>query len=311
MNKKNDIPSHYYNEAPNNVQHADGKPLLSLDPQFPVVLTTFEMMTSSSQADYPHRHDYYEVLYINDGEGEHVIDFETYTIQPPTFHFLSKGQIHFWQLRKPLKGYALIFPEEFMDFSTSSIIRTQDSNFFHHIEQAPFLPIDREHSTMFNDLIKMIEKEFNNEGARSLTVLRAYLHILLTELHRLYRVEHPHEHSTAPSSLARKFKQLVSEHFLTNQSAEDYARRIGVSTSHLRDTVKAVTGYAPGHIIRGKIVLEAKRLLAHSNETIAEIGYRLNFDDASYFGRFFKREAGMSPAVFRRQIREQYKIVQE
>jgi len=138
-----------------------------------------------------------------------------------------------------------------------------------------------------------------------------YLHIMLKKLNRLYIVDHPDEHSARTSSLVRHFNQLVSEHFLTEHSVQDYARRIGISTSHLRDTVKAVTGYAPGQIIRQKLVLEAKRLLSHSNATVADIGYRLNFKDPSYFGRFFKRETGMCPVAFRQQIREQYQVVLE
>lgn len=311
MNKNQDIPSHYYNEAVDNVQRVDGKPLLSLDPQFPFALTRFEFMSLLGQADYPHRHDYYEVLYIYDGEGSHIIDFEPYPVQPPLFHFLSKGQIHFWQLEKPIKGYALLFPEEFLGFPSSDVIRAHDFAFFHHVGHAPTLPVGQEHLTMMSGLLEGIEQEFHNENARSITVLRAYLHILLTQLHRLYLVDHPDEDSQATSSLVRQFKQLVSGHFLTEHSVQDYAGRIGISTSHLRDTVKNVTGYAPGHFIRQKLILEAKRLLAHSNATVAEIGYHLNFEDSSYFGRFFKRETGMSPVAFRRQIRDQYQIAPE
>lgn len=89
---------------------------------------------------------------------------------------------------------------------------------------------------------------------------------------------------------------------------QDYAAKIGISASHLSDTIKAVTGVSPGHIIRQEIALESQRLLAHSQLTAAEIGYRLNFDDPAYFGRFFKRECGQSPSAFRYQIREKYQI---
>lgn len=309
MKKRQEIPSHNYDEAVDNVQRKQGKPLLSLDPQFPFALTRFEFMSANSQADYPHRHDYYEVLHLCEGEGTHIIDFEPYPVRPPVFHFLSKGQIHYWQLRKPLKGFALIFTEAFLGFPTSDVLREQDSALFHHVGHAPCLSVGREHSEMIGQLIEGMEREFHNEKERSLTVLRAYLHILLTKLNRLYRLDRRDDGSATTLSLVRHFKQLVSEHFLEAHSVQDYAERIGVSTSHLRDTVKAVTGYAPGHIIRQQLILEAKRLLAHSSETVAEIGYHLNFDDASYFGRFFKRETGTSPIAFRQQIQEQYQIV--
>jgi len=311
MKKNTDIPAHYYNEAADNVQHAHGKPLLAIDPHFPFTLTKFEFMTSLSQADYAHRHDYYEVLLISEGEGTHVIDFEPYPVQPPVFHFLSKGQIHFWQLNKPLKGYVLIFPDEFLGFPTSDVLRIHDFTFFHHVGHAPYLPVSQDEFTMMNALIEGIEQEFDDENKRSITVLRSYLHILLTNLNRLYRVNRPDGEATETSTLVREFQQLVSEHFLTEHSVQDYADRIGISTSHLRDTVKEITGYPPGHFIRQKLILEAKRILAHSNETVAEVGYHLNFEDSSYFGRFFKRETGMSPVAFRRQIRDQYRIAQE
>lgn len=311
MKKNQDIPDHNYNEAVDNVQRTHGEPLLSFDPQFPFVLTKFELMNTSAQADYPHRHDHYEVLFICDGKGTHVIDFESYPVQPPVFHFLSKGQIHFWQLEKPIKGYALLFPEEFLGFPSSDVLRAHDFAFFHNVGHAPYLSVVQEPLAVISGLLEGIEQEFHDENTRSLTVLRAYLHILLTKLNRLYIVDRPDEGSQATSSLVRQFKQLVTEHFLTEHSVQDYAGKIGVSTSHLRDTVKAVTGYAPGHFIRGKLVLEAKRLLAHSNVTVAEIGYRLNFEDSSYFGRFFKRETGMSPVAFRTQIRGQYRIAPE
>ncbi len=265
-------------------------------------------MNGAAQADYPHSHDSYEVLYISDGEGTHIIDFEPYPVQPQTFHFLAKGQVHFWQLTKPLKGFALIFPEDFLGFPSSDIVRAHDFSFFHNIGDAPYLALDQDSFAKVIGLLKGIEQEFNDPNARSITVLRAHLHILLTHLHRLYSTGHRGAGSPATSPLIRQFKQLVSEYFLEDHSVQDYADRIGVSVSHLRDTVKANTGYAPGHFIREKLALEAKRLLAHSNATVAEIGYQLGFEDSSYFGRFFKREIGVSPKAFRLHIRKQYQI---
>ena len=311
MKKNQNIPFHFYKKSDDNLQHVHGKPLLSHDQQFLFALRPFEVTNEPAQAAYPHRHDFYEVLYICDGEGTHVIDFERYPVQPHAFYFLSQGQIHFWQLRKPLKGYALLFSEEFLVFPSSDLSRTHDLNFFYQVEQTPYLSVAQEDLTMFCSLIEGIEQEFNKKPSRSLSVLRAYHHILLTQLHRLHILEHPNEHSATASSLVRQFKQLVSEHFLTERSVQYYANIIGISTSHLRDTVKSVTGYSPGDIIRQKLILEAKRLLAHSAATVAEIGYRLHFEDSSYFGRFFKRETGVSPATFRQQIRDKYQIIPE
>ena len=111
--------------------------------------------------------------------------------------------------------------------------------------------------------------------------------------------------------LIKKFKNLVAQHFAEEQSVHAYAERLGVSTGHLSDVIKSMTGSSPGQLIRNEIVLEAKRLLVHTELTIAEIGYSLSFEDPSYFSRFFKRETGMNPAVFRLQTREKYHIFPE
>lgn len=290
-----DIPFHYFNQT--------------FDAKLPVVITKFESMTEGdAQADYPHRHDWYELLIVTQGEGQHIVDFSPYTVEPPVCFFLSPDQVHHWQLTKPLEGYALLFTEEFLGFPSSNFVRAHDFAFFHHVGQAPYLSIRPESFAMINGLLIGMTEEFNQKNARSFSVLRAYLHILLTQLHRLYVAEHPDAHSLQTSSLVRQFKQLVSEHFITDHTVQDYAKRIGISTSHLTDTIKTVTGHTPGHIIRQKLSVEAKRLLAHSSLTAAEIGYQLNFDDSSYFGRFFKRETGMSPSKFRQSVKGKNKI---
>jgi AraC family transcriptional activator of pobA len=72
------------------------------------------------------------------------------------------------------------------------------------------------------------------------------------------------------------------------------------------ETVRDVMGCTPKQIILQTVTIEAKRLLAKSDLTVAEIAYSLAFEDPFYFGRIFKRETGMSPGRFRERIREKY-----
>ncbi|MDB6080659.1 MAG: AraC family transcriptional regulator, partial [Akkermansiaceae bacterium] len=86
-----------------------------------------------------------------------------------------------------------------------------------------------------------------------------------------------------------------------------YAKMLGVTSGHLNDTVSAQTGRPAGALIRERILLEARRLLLHSELQIAEIAYHLGFGDPSYFARFFRREDGRPPGDFRMEIREKYR----
>ena len=104
--------------------------------------------------------------------------------------------------------------------------------------------------------------------------------------------------------MLHKFNNLVLKYSRKNRNIAFYAEKLNVSISYLNNSVKLHSGEPPGQIIRNKILLEAKRLLAHSNLNVAEIGYRLTFEDPSYFCRFFKRETQMTPLEFRSHMRE-------
>jgi AraC family transcriptional activator of pobA len=54
-------------------------------------------------------------------------------------------------------------------------------------------------------------------------------------------------------------------------------------------------------VIRDRVLLEAKRLLTNADMTAAEIAYELNFEDNSYFSRFFKKYEGVGPDEFRKR----------
>ncbi len=102
-----------------------------------------------------------------------------------------------------------------------------------------------------------------------------------------------------------------SLNLLNRLSVREYAEAMGISESHLNNIMKSMTGYTPARLIHNETILEAKRLLIHSDLTVSEVGYHLNFEDPSYFSRFFKRETGLNPKQFRIGIREKYQLFKE
>jgi AraC family transcriptional regulator, transcriptional activator of pobA len=256
----------------------------------------------------PHRHTFYEIIIITDGEGTHFIDFEPFALKHPTVYFISPGQVHFWHINSPMKGIALMFSEDFLVFPSSSMGNVDEIQFFNTIGDTPELSLNEEQANQINQLLNLTNKEFNSEAISRASVLRAFLHVLIVNLQRFYTLNHHTKTINNEATLIRKFKNLVAKHFINEQSTHAYAKKMGVSSSHLSNVIKSMTGYSPGQLIRNEIILEAKRLLVHTELTIAEIGYSLSFEDPSYFSRFFKRETDMSPAMFRQKTREKYHI---
>lgn len=308
MHCKEEIPFHYYSETFKNVNTVNGHPALSIDQSFPFIITQFDTMNDEAQANFPHRHDYYEIIFVEGGSGKHIIDYEPYEIKPPVFYFLSKGQIHFWKLKKTLSGKVLLFPREFLIPPATAFNHEGDLAIFNSLSKAPCVNITNDKLPKINQLLTDIKEEYLHRSESSLSMLRAYVHILLISLFRIYAKKQNENILDNSNAMVREFRHLVSENYLTLRSVQEYSDLIGISATHLRDTVKEITGYSPGQLIRQEIIFEAKRRLANTDLTTAEIGYTLNFEDTSYFSRFFKRETGKSPSQYREEIRDKYQI---
>lgn len=100
-----------------------------------------------------------------------------------------------------------------------------------------------------------------------------------------------------------RFRKLLQAGLREYRSPARYAAALHISEPYLNEAVRAVTGMSAGKYIRSEIVLEAKRLLCHTDGSVKEIAGELGFGDCTYFSRLFARTAGMSPALFRAKYR--------
>jgi len=81
--------------------------------------------------------------------------------------------------------------------------------------------------------------------------------------------------------------------------AKDYADKLAMTVDRLNDHVRRATGVTAGHLIRQRVLTEAKRQLVFTNQPIHEIAYDLTFADPSHFTRFFRKQTGTAPQAFR------------
>jgi AraC-like DNA-binding protein len=150
-------------------------------------------------------------------------------------------------------------------------------------------------------LVKSIEQEFNQENSLSHDIIQSYLNVLLLHCLQFYRLQQPAQHKESNSTLYRDFKRLLEKNFLIIHKVKEYAALLNITEKHLNEVCKKFCAKTASEMIFDRLILEAKRLLHHSDLTIKEIAFQLNFTDPSHFSKFFKTHTGMATKDFRKQ----------
>jgi len=250
---------------------------------------------------YPHRHDFFEVLYLSKGSGFHVIDGNKYKIQPPCVFFMSPGQAHKIEFSSDIEGYIFIFTSEFYLINQTNQNRLIEFPFFFSIRQEnrPMILESMEDILFLETLFKKGIAEIAKGENYSVELLRSLLDLILTSCAVLYKSDENKLTKGKGHIVVKRFFQLVEDHYHKNLQVNEYAGILAITPNHLTQTVNQLTGKTSSQIIKSKQVLEIKRLLVHTNLSVTEIAGRLNFQDQSYFSKFFKRETGVSPLQYR------------
>jgi AraC-like DNA-binding protein/mannose-6-phosphate isomerase-like protein (cupin superfamily) len=250
---------------------------------------------------YPHRHDFFEVLYLSKGSGFHVIDGNKYDIQPPCVFFMSPGQAHKIEFSGDIEGFIFIFTSEFYLINKTNQNRLIEFPFFFTIRQEnrPLILESKEDVIFLETLFRKGIAEIERGEGYSTDLLRSVLDLILTSCAVLYKSDENLLSKGRGHIVVKKFFQLVEENYQKNLTVNEYAYKLAITPNHLTQTVNQLTGKTSSQIIKSKQVLEIKRLLVHTNLSVTEIAGLLNFSDQSYFTKFFKRETGISPLQYR------------
>lgn len=269
----------------------------------------FVELTSNPQGSYdfarPHRHAYFEIFFFAQGEGDHEIDFDEHAIRSPSLHVVTPGRIHRIARRGDSRGCVLIFTEEFLALSRPDRLRAGRPPILRRGIARPIIDLSTDEAQRVAARIDLLRQESGEDAAGHREALGALLNLLLIDVERIVATkptDKPAESSTE-QALIDRFIDALDESFHALHGVGEYATMLNVTPGHLNDIVRTTLGNTAGGMIRDRILLEARRLLAHSDETIKEIAYALGYDDPSYFTRLFREQIGEPPGDFRQRFR--------
>jgi AraC family transcriptional regulator, transcriptional activator of pobA len=247
-----------------------------------------------------HRHDFYLVVLITGGTGTHEIDFVKYTAKKNTIFLMQPGQMHHWKFSADISGFVFFHTRSFYE-QPGVHFNLQNFDFYRSPRSKPLLQLIDKTAKQVKYHMQLLVKEFAREKTFRAAMLWAHLHILYLLIARSYKGKGSKSNSRYLSIL-NEFEALIEEHYIENLSAEDYAKKLHITTKHLNRVCRESIGKTSTQVIADRITLEAKRLLLSGDMSVSDVSYELNFSDISYFSRFFKKHTHLSPTDFQEKF---------
>lgn len=245
----------------------------------------------------PHRHNFYLLAFFTKGSGTHEIDFDTFDVCPGSVFMLQPGQMHHWSLSEDVDGYVLFYSQEMYNlyFGEKDI---DSFPFYFSIATKPEIVLSQPEVEGLLPYFEMIFRESNaNELFKKDKILNL-LDVIHIDLARIFQeTVAPEIHSY--NVKLKQFRQLLEENFRNEKSAAFYAEGLHITLKHLNRICNETVNKTTTEIISDRVILEAKRMLMDKKLLINEVATKLGYDDYSYFVRFFKKNAEMTPKEFR------------
>lgn len=249
----------------------------------------------AEEATQAHRDEGYTFHILDKGTVIVEIDFNTHHISAPAVVYLHPDQVHKMLDMDDVEVSSLslnaeninteylkileeLNPASPLSLNTNAYSLISSSfllclNFYEQKNNKLYYPLLRDSC---NTLVAYLLSQFLNFAQTTETLLRV-------------------------DQVSKAFRKLLDKNYLTLKRPGQYAALLYISTAYLNDCVKGSTGYSVSQLIQEKIILEAKRLLYHTDKSVKEIAFDLGYADYPYFTRLFTKIAGTSAITFRKK----------
>lgn len=243
-----------------------------------------------------HKHSYFEIFLFQKGGGTHDIDFKSYPILSQSIHFVFPNQVHKVTRDLDTFGFVILISKEYMDKINHELY----SDLFSVYYLKPVVQLNAQKFNKSIGLLNNLTEEFANQDFNSEAVIKSYVSILLN-----FFLREKGEESRLNSPEAKNFRILiqflilVETHFVEHNPVHFYSTKLSISERSLNEICRKFRNKTASVLIKERVILEIKKLLANSSSSIKEIVYSLNFNDPANFNKFFKGSTGVSPTQFR------------
>ena len=239
-----------------------------------------------------------------EGETSLTSNLQEFRLKKDSLFIFSPKHILQVQSNNRFKAHLIVIAPDFL--KRINIDTKRMMPLFLQFGSLPCMELTHAESQSLRSFISMVEQElkgsetdFSSEIIGGLIAATIYkVGDILTH----YLTEHPEVDSpihNRAEEYFRQFTELLGEHYKHERSVGFYARQLCITPKYLTTLIKRISGKSVSEWIDNYVILEAKTLLKYSNMSVQEIAYYLNFSNQSFFGSYFKRNAGMSPSQYK------------
>ncbi len=250
----------------------------------------------------PHRTEFYHIIWFMGEDSTHMIDFKTIDVKKNTLLFLNKEIIHQYQGAN-LNAKDILFTDDFFCMSEPDTKFLRSSSLFNNSSYFAKIQLDKTNSSVFENIMAVMTLECNTpKDPLQGNILKNLLHNFLLNAERNYNQENLlTTQFDANLDLVFHFKELLNANFRSQKKVILYAKQLNVTTKRLNSATNKTLGINPKQMIDNRVMLEAKRLLAYTTESVKEIGFQLGFDESTNFIKFFRKQINLTPIEFRQK----------
>ena len=253
--------------------------------------------------DHIQRLNYYSLIWIQKGNGVLKADFSEYDFDENMLLSFSPYQPFMISDRSNISGVVIHFHPDFFCIHKHHNEVACHGVLFNNIYNSPMVQVEEKASVSFEMVIEQCKDEIKKTALAQYELLISYLKIFLITASRL-KTEQQSELQKEPTNTEEPFilqnlKNYIETHYKTKHSASEYANMLAITPKALTRLTKAHFNKTLTDLISGRIIIEAKRELYLTNKTVKEIAYELGYNDEYYFSRFFKKNADVSPQLYR------------
>jgi len=285
-----------------DIQNYDFKP--GLPQEFEILDLALLYKDFAEELTTPHRAEFYQILWFKKGNLTHLVDFNPIKIEPNTLLFINKNSVQKFDKTAKFDGKSILFTDNFFCKTETDTKFLRNSILFNDLLSISKIQIANKNS-IFEDFFKFLELELSNDqDSYQSEVLQNYLRnfLLLSERERK-KQDFIEVKKDTDLDFVIHFKDLLEAQFQHQKMVSNYASQMNITIKRLNKATSKILGKTPKQMIDARIVLEAKRLLAHTNNSVKEIGFKIGFNEPTNFIKYFRKHHNSTPISFRESFK--------